>query len=49
MPNSYTDKEKQGVQRLCSYGIVEQLFFFEQATLKLKPKKQVSVLYEPQL
>lgn len=22
MPNSYTDEEKQGVQRLCSYGIV---------------------------
>lgn len=28
--------------------LLQQLFFFEQATLKFKPEKQVSVLYEPQ-
>lgn len=49
MPNSYTDEEKQGVQRLCSYGIVVATGFFEQATLKFKPEKQVSVSYEPEL
>lgn len=57
MPNSYsyTDEEKPGLQRLCSYGIVAAggffifLGFFGQATLKLKPEKQVGVLYEPQL
>lgn len=48
MANSYTDEEKQAVQRLCSYGIVAAIFFFEQAALKFKPEKQVSVLYEPQ-
>lgn len=48
MPNSYTDVEKQGVQRLCSYGIVAAIVFSEQTTLKFKAEKQVRVLYEPQ-
>lgn len=29
--------------------LLQQGFFLGQATLKLKPEKQVNVLYEPQL
>ena len=49
MPNSYADKEKQWVQRLCSHGIAAAIVSFEQATLKFKPEKQVSISHKPWL
>lgn len=49
MPHSYTDEEKQWVQRLCSHGVVAAIVSFQQATLKFKPEKQVSISNKPRL
>lgn len=47
MPNSYTDKEKQRIQGLCSYGIVAAIVPFGQA-LSSSNRKSGSVFHTKQ-
>lgn len=49
MPSGYADKEKQRVQRLCSYGIIAAIVSFEQATITFESERQVSISYKPWL